>query len=111
MEDSLLVGVTAKKISARGALCYNVVDTSDEGIVLSPGQCRCDIIIDGARQSLFCDIQHDGRVSWKLKVSGNGMTFEEVWKYNKTQDCVALLMKSKNDHAAAVQSLTAAGTN
>ena len=44
--------------------------------------------------SLTCDIQHDG-VSWKLKVSGNGMTLEEVWKYNKTQDCVALLMKSR----------------
>ena len=105
VQDSLLIGVTAKKISAKGALCYNVVDTSDDGIVLTPGQCQCDVIIDGARQSLLCDTEHDGRVSWTLKVSGNSMTFEEVWKYNKTQDCVALLLKARNDHAAAIQSL------
>ena len=109
VQDSLLVGVTAKKISARGALCYNVVDMSDEGIVLSPGQCRCDIIIDGARQSLLCDTEHDGRVTWKLKVSGNSMTFEEVWKYNKTQDCVKLLLKARNDHSTAIQTLSGAG--
>ena len=109
VQDSLLVGVTAKKISAHGALCYNVVDTTDEGVVLTPGQCRCDVIIDGARQSLLCDTEHDGRVSWKLKVSGNSMTFEEVWKYNKTQDCVALLLKARNDNATAIRTMSEAG--
>ena len=105
VSDSLLVGVTAKNISAHGALCYNVVDTTEEGIVLEAGQCRADVIIDGARQSLMCDVEHDGRVTWKVKVSGNGMTFEDVWKYNKTQDCVALLTKARNDHIEAIRQL------
>ena len=100
VENSLCVNVTAKKIVAKGALLYNVVDDSDDGIVLGEGQARADVLIAGERVVLLCDIQHDGRVSWKTTLPNNSMSFEEVWKKNQTQNVIEALKKSVEAHAA-----------
>ena len=56
---------------------------------------------EATRIVLLCDIQHDGRVSWKANLEKNSMTFEEVWKANKTQDCVAAIQAAAAAHASA----------
>ena len=100
VENSLLVNVTAKKITAKGSLLYNVVDDSEEGIVLGEGQARADVLIAGERVVLLCDIEHDGRVSWKTILPNNSMSFETVWKKNQTQNVIESLKKSVEAHAA-----------
>jgi hypothetical protein len=101
VESSLLVNVTAKRISAKSALLYNVVDESEEGIVIGEGQARADVLIRGERVILLCDIEHDGRVSWKVTLPNNTMSFEEVWKSNQTQDVIASLKSAVESHAEA----------
>jgi hypothetical protein len=95
----LIVNVTAKKISAKGALLYNVVDDSEDGITLTDGQARADVLIAGERVVLLCEIEHDGRVSWKTVLPNNSMSFEEVWKKNQTQNVIDSLKKAVEAHA------------
>ena len=101
VESSLLVNVTAKRISAKSALLYNVVDESEEGIIIGEGQARADVLIDGERVILLCEIEHDGRVSWKTTLPNNKRSFEEVWKANQTQDVIASLKSVVESHAEA----------
>ncbi len=98
-ENSLIVNVTAKKVSAKGALLYNVVDDSEDGITLTDGQARADVLIAGERVVLLCEIEHDGRVSWKTVLPNNSMSFEEVWKKNQTQNVIDSLKKAVEAHA------------
>jgi len=49
---------------------------------------------------LLCDIEHDGRVSWKTILPNNSMSFETVWKKNQTQNVIEALKKSVEAHAA-----------
>ena len=101
VESSLLVNVTAKRISAKSALLYNVVDESEEGIIIGEGQARADVLIGGERVILLCEIEHDGRVSWKTTLPNNKRSFEEVWKANQTQDVIASLKSVVESHAEA----------
>ena len=98
--NSLLVNVTAKKITATNALLYNVVDDTEEGVVLKEGEARADVLIEGERVVLLCDIEHDGRISWKIVLPNNSISFENVWKKNQTQNVIEALKKSVEAHIA-----------
>ena len=65
------------------------------------------MLIAGERVVLLCDIQHDGRVSWKTTLPNNSMSFEEVWKKNQTQNVIEALKKSVEAHAALRAALQA----
>ena len=86
-------------------MLYNVVEESEEGVCLKEGEARADVLINGERVKLLCEINHDGRVSWKVVLPGNTMSFEEVWKTNQTQDVISSLKKAVEAHLTARSSI------
>jgi len=90
VEGCVLINVSAKKIKARNAVIYNVVETSDEGIDMSKGgEVRADVFMPKVdKVVLRSSLETDGGKVWKEKTAGNTMSFEEVYEANGTVDII-----------------------
>eukprot|EP01065_Artemidia_motanka_P017022 TRINITY_DN2059_c1_g1_i1.p1 TRINITY_DN2059_c1_g1~~TRINITY_DN2059_c1_g1_i1.p1 ORF type:complete len:572 (+),score=158.24 TRINITY_DN2059_c1_g1_i1:115-1716(+) len=86
----ILVNVTAKSIrAAPNSICYNVVDSSDEGIVLGEGEVLTTVFgEDGTQTRMRCSLSTDGKEQWSVRMPGNSMSFAEVHAANKGVDPV-----------------------
>lgn len=87
-EGAILVNVTAKSVRAGpGAIVYNVVDDSEEGLTLAPGEVLTTVFAEDGSQTLMrCTLQTDGKEAWSKVLEGNPSSFEEVHKRNKGVD-------------------------
>ena len=103
-KNCLLVNVTAKKIVAEeGAIAYNVVDDSEEGLVLTKGKVCVRLIYlsknflpfseqvlttvfaeDGSQIRVNSDMAGpDGKEAWSTILPGNTHNYEQLHKLNK----------------------------
>ena len=96
-EGAIVVNCCAKKIVAgRGAVLYNLVSDSEDGIVAEDG----DVIVavtdtDGKSMLLKSKIDVCGGKAWKSVLDGNAMSFEEVHKQNRDTDISTIERKRK----------------
>lgn len=113
-DSAVLVGVYAKKIVAgKGSVAYNIVDESEEGIVLRENEVRVGVFtlqddwkastswFGSAQKGLpyfemKSNVQEtDGGKVFKTKVHGNIMSFQEVYDFNQGVDVTACAAKAK----------------
>lgn len=104
---AILVNVTAKKIKAApGAICYNVVDDTDEGIVLGEGEVLTTVFgEDGSQKRMRCTLATDGKEAWSVTLPGNPHSFQEIHALNKGVDPVAAEKAQIAAHKSAAAKL------
>ena len=98
LDGAIVVNCAAKKISAGpGAILYNIIDESDEGIVASAGEVMVAVAEeDGSSNVLKSRMDIDGGKAWKQVLEGvNSVSFEDVHKKNKMANIVAIQAKRK----------------
>ena len=102
--DAICVNVTAKKIncSGGGAIVYNIVDESEEGLTLGEG----DVLVGvwnakGECIRLKSNVSIDGGKVWKDILEGNGMSFEDTMNANKGSDVSSIEKLRIAAHATA----------
>mmetsp|Transcript_93662 Transcript_93662/g.166657 ORF Transcript_93662/g.166657 Transcript_93662/m.166657 type:complete len:574 (-) Transcript_93662:238-1959(-) len=106
VKNSILMNVTAKKIKAEGALVYNVVDTSDEGIVLEKGDVLVGMELpSGDKIIMKSHIDVDGKKKWKTPVYDNSHSFEDIYKLNASADPAVIQASYTADHNAAAAAM------
>ena len=106
LKNSLLVNVTAKKITGTGGILYNVVDDSEDGIVLTEGDVRADIITgSGEKVSMKTNLSQDSGKAWKITLDGNDRSFEDIYKMNLSADIMSAFEKAKELHTALREKL------
>ena len=69
IENCLLVNVTAKKIKASNAIIYNVVDDSDDGLILPGAKCTASVFMPKSKEKLTMTstVSQCGGKMFKLK--------------------------------------------
>jgi hypothetical protein len=106
-DGAIIVNCVAKKITAgKGAILYNVIDDSAEGIVAEAGQVIV-AVTDGAGTStlLKSRIDIDGGEAWKIKLDENEMSFEGVHGKNKNADIREIQKKRQENYDKVAASL------
>jgi len=93
-EGAVLVNTCAKRILAsKGAVAYNVVDTSEEGLVLGPQEVRAGVFTTDPKHPYFemrsNTAEVDGGKAFRERVCGNTMSFQEVYDLNCGMDVTA----------------------
>eukprot|EP00948_MAST-09A_sp_MAST-9A-sp1_P001063 g1063.t1 len=101
VENSMLVNVTAKSVTGKNVLLYNIVDDSDSGLVLKDGDVLADIFLpDGKKIRMGTNyLSKDSGKHWKVKIDGNEYTFEDVYKLNQTVDIAEAFAVAAKAHA------------
>jgi hypothetical protein len=84
-DGAILVNCVAKKIVAGpGAILYNILDDSDEGVTAQAGEVMVAVTDEtGAATRLCSRMDIDGGKAWKIKLDMNEVSFEEMHKKNK----------------------------
>lgn len=103
-DGAVLVGVFAKKIkAAKGSVAYNIVDESEDGLVLGENEVKVGVfstsswsLLGGSSHYLEIksDLATDGGKAWKEKVHGNSDSFEDIYNRNIGIDVSACAEKS-----------------
>ena len=83
-EGSVVVGVTARRIKlGKGCVAYNVIDKSEEGLVLADGDVIVGIVgEDGSQMIIRSNQSIDGGKAWKEVVCDNPHSFEALHALN-----------------------------
>ncbi|MCB1135111.1 MAG: hypothetical protein KDK78_02480 [Chlamydiia bacterium] len=86
VEDAVIIDTVAPSIEANRSLIYNATD--NERIYARPNTVRADVFIDPPRRHLkmYTDMNRDASSSWSQRISGNPMTFEELYDLNTHVD-------------------------
>ena len=92
-DGAIVVNCVAKKIKAgKGAILYNLLDESGEGIVAEAGQVKVGLSKTEPDGTISFDhvlrsrMDIDGGKAWKQKLEMNEFSFEDVHKQNKDAD-------------------------
>jgi hypothetical protein len=98
-EGAVLANVRARKIvAARGAVAYNIVDESEEGITLAENEVRVGVFTLDADLPYFemksNVAEVDGGKKFQERVCGNQYSFQEVYDLNVGVDVLACEAKS-----------------
>jgi hypothetical protein len=114
-EDCVLINVTAERIIAkRGSIIYNLLDDKNSAPVVIEGMILAnagDVIVgvfdaDGKQFIVRSNMDTDGGKTWETKVSGNTVSFEDVYNGN-TNACPTTLERVISfSHAEAWKSLS-----
>ena len=88
VENCLLVNVTAKKIRASNAIIYNVVDDSDDGLILPDGQVYTNVFMPKSKEKLTMTstVSQCGGKVFKIKMATNPHSFNDVYAMNGETD-------------------------
>mmetsp|Transcript_5671 Transcript_5671/g.8333 ORF Transcript_5671/g.8333 Transcript_5671/m.8333 type:complete len:540 (-) Transcript_5671:4027-5646(-) len=91
-DGAIVVNCTAKKIVApKGSILYNIVDDSDEGIVVGEGDVRVSVMNENGNDMVVkSNLSVCGGNSWKSIVEDNSMTFEAIMIQNSGTDIGAI---------------------
>ncbi len=108
-QGAVLVNVTARKVVAgRGAVLYNVVDDSEEGLVLGEKEVLVGVFDEaGKQQQMASHAERDGGVWWKKEIRPGQPTFEQIYLANREVDVALIEAKSQAAHAKLRESLFA----
>ena len=101
VENCLLVNVTAKKIRASNAIIYNVVDESDDGLILPDGQVYTNVFMPKSKEKLTMTstISQCGGKVFKIKMATNPHSFNDVYAMNGETDVREAYAMSDKAHA------------
>uniref|UniRef100_A0A7R9ZZG4 Uncharacterized protein n=1 Tax=Pyrodinium bahamense TaxID=73915 RepID=A0A7R9ZZG4_9DINO len=93
-EGAVLVNACARRlIAGRGAVAYNIVDKSEEGLVLGENEVRVGTFTMKEGNPYFemrsNHAEVDGGKAFKERVCGNAMSFQEVYDLNCGVDVTA----------------------
>eukprot|EP00448_Togula_jolla_P025064 CAMPEP_0170578490 /NCGR_PEP_ID=MMETSP0224-20130122/5481_1 /TAXON_ID=285029 /ORGANISM="Togula jolla, Strain CCCM 725" /LENGTH=515 /DNA_ID=CAMNT_0010901457 /DNA_START=1 /DNA_END=1544 /DNA_ORIENTATION=+ len=93
-EEAVLVNVCATKIhAAKGSVLYNIVDTSEEGVVVGENEVRVGVFTSDPSRPYFEMRSNraniDGGQVFKERVCGNSLSFQEVYDLNHGVDVTA----------------------
>ena len=112
ISNSLLVNVTAKNIRAHNCVVYNVVDESEEGLILPDGAVFTNVFIpastaDGEHTKLVMTSTTTtcGGKVFKNKLTQNPYSFNDVYKLNADTDVVRAYATAKAAHDAAAANM------
>lgn len=99
LNGAIVVNCAAKKIVAgQGAILYNIIDDSPEGLVVPPGGVRVGVTNEaGESFVLHSRMDVDGGTAWKIKVEPNDKSFEDVHAANKNAN-IGLIAKKRQEH-------------
>jgi len=91
-EDAIIVNCVAKKIKAgKGAILYNLVDESDEGIVAGEGEVIVSVTEESGEQMILkSNTNTCGGKAWKTVLDVNTLSFEQVHEKNKDANVSAI---------------------
>lgn len=91
-EDAIIVNCVAKKIKAgNGAILYNLVDESDEGIVAGEGEVIVSVTEESGEQMILkSNTNTCGGKAWKTVLDVNTLSFEQVHEKNKDANVSAI---------------------
>mmetsp|Transcript_52960 Transcript_52960/g.63764 ORF Transcript_52960/g.63764 Transcript_52960/m.63764 type:complete len:538 (-) Transcript_52960:159-1772(-) len=98
-EGAIVLNCTAKKIvAAKGAVLYNLIDDSDEGIIAKEGDVMVGVLHeDGETTLLKSHVTIDGGKAWKKKLDINDISFEDMNKKLRDSNVVKIEeMRSAN---------------
>ena len=107
ISNSLLVNVTAKNIRAHNCVVYNVVDESDEGLILPDGAVFTNVFIpaangkDSTKLVMASSTSTCGGKVFKQKLTPNPYSFNDVYKMNSDTDVAAAYAMSAAAHRDA----------
>lgn len=106
-DGAIIVNCAAKKITAgKGAILYNLVDDSPEGIVAAPGQVIVATTDEAGTTTLLKSrMDIDGGQAWKIKLDENEMSFEDVHKKNKDANIQEIQKKRQENYDKVAASL------
>ena len=99
----LLINVTARSVKATNCVVYNVVDDSEEGLVLPDGAVVTNVFMPGGAPKLVqtSSTTTDGGKVFKVKMSQNPRSFADVYKMNQAVDVKAAYAAGARAHADA----------
>lgn len=81
--EAMLVNVTARRITGRNCLLYNVADDSEEGLVMEDGEVRADVFFpSGTVLTMRSTMDTHGGNAWHEAVCGNACSFNDVFVRN-----------------------------
>ena len=99
ISDTVLMNVTAKKVTGNNCILYNVVDDTEAGLSLPDGTVRADVYLPGQPKIIVMStLDTDGGKAWKVVLEGNDKSFEDVYKTNGPLDiseCQKVLVLAK----------------
>jgi hypothetical protein len=106
-DGAIIVNCAAKKITAgKGAILYNLIDDTDEGIVAAPGQVIVATTDESGTSTLLKSrMDIDGGQAWKIKLDENEMSFEDVHKKNKDANIREIQKKRQENYDKVAASL------
>ena len=92
VQGAILVNVTAKKIrAAAGSILYNIIDDSDEGIILQDGDVLVGVFDnEGNVTNIESNVSIDGGKAWKEVILHNKLSFEALHSINKNSDVATI---------------------
>lgn len=87
-DTSILVNVTANSIkTGKNCLIYNVLDDSEEGLVLADNEVLVGIFDgDGKQRLIRSTLAYDGGKYWKEAITKDQPSFETIYKENLSAD-------------------------
>eukprot|EP01060_Flectonema_neradi_P003328 TRINITY_DN12139_c0_g2_i1.p1 TRINITY_DN12139_c0_g2~~TRINITY_DN12139_c0_g2_i1.p1 ORF type:complete len:553 (+),score=133.35 TRINITY_DN12139_c0_g2_i1:55-1659(+) len=105
----ILVNVTAKKIIASpGTIAYNIVDDSDEGLILTEGKVITTVFSeDGSQTRMTANMKVTEKDAWTTVLDGNKFSYEQIHKMNKGVDPIKCEQQQRSAHDALIQSISA----
>lgn len=97
VDGAILVNVSAKRVRAgKGAILYNIVDSSEEGIEVGEGDVLVGLFdASGGVVNIRSNTNIDGGKAWKEAVCGNPQSFEDIHAANKNAK-VAVIEDERN---------------
>jgi hypothetical protein len=112
ISNSLLVNVTAKNIRAHNCVVYNVVDDSEEGLILPDGSVFTNVFIPASSSKdehtkliMTSTTTTCGGKVFKQKLSQNPYSFNDVYKLNADTDVTQAYATAKEAHETAAAKL------
>ena len=107
-DGAIIVNCVAKKIKAgKGAILYNLIDDSLEGIAAEPGEIMVSVTNEAGESMLLKSrMDIDGGKAWKIKLDMNEMSFEDVHeKKNKDANIREIQKKRQENYDKVAASL------
>ena len=108
ISNSLLVNVTAKNIRAHNCVVYNVVDESEDGLILPDGTVFTNVFIPASTQGgdhtklvITSTTTTCGGKVFKTRLAQNPHSFNDVYKLNADIDVQRAYATAKAAHEAA----------
>merc|ERR1712228_181318 len=78
-EDAIIVNCVAKKIkTGKGAILYNIIDDSEEGIVAEDEEVIVSVTEEEGNMTILkSKLSIDGGKAWKIVLENNALSFED----------------------------------